>query len=94
MRWCEIQAATQRKPTNNQSSAPLEKKNTSGAGATRKRSSHGRALRYDALPAALVDLTKRGLLDTLGVCIGAGTLAPESKIVAGTVCDFGGKPEK
>ena len=37
-----------------------------GAGATRKLARHAATLQYDALPAAMVDLTKQCVLDTLG----------------------------
>ena len=65
----------------------------SGTHATLKLARHAATLQYDALPTALVELTKRCLLDTLGVCIGASMLAPEGKIVAEYVQDLGGKPE-
>ena len=64
-----------------------------GAGATRKLACHAATLRYDDLPRELVELTKKCLLDTLGVCIGASTLAEEGKIVTEYVRDLGGKPE-
>ena len=54
---------------------------------------HAAALHFDALPPQLVDLIKQCVLDTLGVSIGASTLAPEAKIVAAYVNDLGGKPE-
>jgi 2-methylcitrate dehydratase PrpD len=67
--------------------------NTSGKDATRKLARHAATLRYEALPRALVDLTKQCVLDTLGVSIGASTIAPEAKIVADYVRDMGGKAE-
>jgi 2-methylcitrate dehydratase PrpD len=64
-----------------------------GAGATRRLARHAATLRYEALPPAVVELTKQCVLDTLGVTIGASSLAPEAKIVADYVRDLGGKPE-
>ena len=64
-----------------------------GKGATRKLARHAATLDYDALPPALVELTKQCILDTLGVSIGASTLAPEAEIVAEYVRDLGGKPQ-
>jgi len=61
--------------------------------ATRKLARHAAALKYDALPPALVELTKQCVLDTLGVSIGASTLAPEARIIADYVRDLGGMPE-
>lgn len=40
-----------------------------------------------------MELTKQCILDTLGVAIGASTLAPEAKLVARYVSSLGGKPE-
>jgi 2-methylcitrate dehydratase PrpD len=62
------------------------------ADATRKLARHSATLDYDALPPALVELTKQCILDTLGVSIGASTLAPEAQIVADYVRDLGGRP--
>jgi len=64
-----------------------------GEGATRALAAHAASLSFETLPAALVDLVKRCVLDTLGVAIGASTLAPESRIVRDHVLDQGGKPE-
>ena len=64
-----------------------------GKGVTRQLARHAATLRYEALPSALVDLTKQCVLDTLGVAIGASTLAPEAPILAEYVNDLGGKPE-
>jgi 2-methylcitrate dehydratase PrpD len=66
---------------------------SAGAGATRKLARHAATLSYAAIPPALVDLTKQCVLDTLGVCLGATTLAAEARIVAHYVRDLGGKPE-
>jgi 2-methylcitrate dehydratase PrpD len=60
---------------------------------TLKLARHAAALRYEALPPALVDLLKQCVLDTLGVSIGASTLAPEAATLADYVKDLGGKPE-
>ncbi|MBI4189025.1 MAG: MmgE/PrpD family protein [Betaproteobacteria bacterium] len=64
-----------------------------GEGATRKLVYHAATLNYEALPSALVALTKQCILDTLGVCIGATGLAEEAPIVTEYVKDMGGKPE-
>src|SRR5688572_19578266 len=64
-----------------------------GTGATRRLARHAATLEYAALPPALVDMIKQCTLDTLGVTIGASTLAPEARIVAEYVKDLGGKPE-
>jgi 2-methylcitrate dehydratase PrpD len=61
--------------------------------ATRKLARHAATLRYEALPAPLVEMTKQCILDTLGVSIGASTLAPEGRIIADYVRDLGGKQE-
>lgn len=67
--------------------------NNQGAGATRKLAEHVTALTYDMLPDEVVALTKRCILDTLGVTIGASRLSPEGRILADYVRDLGGKPE-
>jgi len=64
-----------------------------GNDATRRLARHAATLRYEALPPALVELTKQCVLDTLGVTIGASSLSPEAKIVADYVHDLGGKAE-
>ena len=51
-------------------------------GATRALAQHAATLQFDALPAALVELIKQCVLDTLGVAIGASGLAPEAKTLA------------
>ena len=62
-------------------------------GVTRKLARHAASLRYEALPSALVELTKQCVLDTLGVSIGASTLAPEAAILADYAREQGGRPE-
>jgi 2-methylcitrate dehydratase PrpD len=64
-----------------------------GQGISRRLAEHAASLRYEALPAALVERIKLCVLDTLGVSIGASTLAAEAAIVADYVRDLGGKPE-
>ncbi len=64
-----------------------------GDGATRRLARHAATLRYEALPPAVVELTKQCVLDTLGVTIGASSLSPEARIVVDYVRDLGGKPE-
>ena len=60
---------------------------------TRALARHAATLKYEALPPALVDVTKQCVLDTLGVAVGASTLAPEAAILVEYVRDLGGKPE-
>src|SRR6185503_12456388 len=60
---------------------------------TRTLARHAATLEFEALPPALVEVTKQCVLDTLGVCAGASTLAPEAAILAEYVRDLGGKPE-
>ena len=64
-----------------------------GHGVTRKLARHAATLRYESLPPALVDMIKQCVLDTLGVSIGASTLAPEARILADYVREQGGNPE-
>jgi len=64
-----------------------------GAGVTRRFARHAATLRYQALPPVLVELLKQCVLDTLGVSIGASTLAPEAAILAEYAKEQGGKPE-
>ncbi len=64
-----------------------------GKGATRKLARHAATLRYEDLPPELVALTKRCVLDTLGVTIGASGMADEGRIAFEYVNDLGGKPE-
>lgn len=64
-----------------------------GRGVTRKLARHAATLRYESLPPELVDMLKQCVLDTLGVTIGASTLAPEARILADYVKEQGGKPE-
>jgi 2-methylcitrate dehydratase PrpD len=63
------------------------------SGVTRALAEHASSLAYDALPAPLVERIKQCVLDTLGVSIGASTLAEEAKIVVDYVRELGGKPE-
>jgi 2-methylcitrate dehydratase PrpD len=67
--------------------------NDAGKDATRRLAQHASTLQYETLPPALVELAKQCVLDTLGVCIGASTLASEAAIVADYVRELGGKPE-
>jgi 2-methylcitrate dehydratase PrpD len=63
------------------------------AGATRKLAEHAAALKYEDLPQAVIDITKRCVLDTLGVTIGASGLIEESPVLRDYVKDQGGKAE-
>jgi 2-methylcitrate dehydratase PrpD len=60
---------------------------------TRTLARHAATLQLEALPPALVEVTKQCVLDTLGVSVGASTLAPEAAILAQYVRDLGGRPE-
>jgi 2-methylcitrate dehydratase PrpD len=64
-----------------------------GSGVTRALAEHASRLSFEALPAPLVTRIKQCVLDTLGVSIGATTLAEEAKIVFEYVRELGGKPE-
>ena len=64
-----------------------------GKDVTRKLARHAATLRYEMLPPALVDMIKQCVLDTLGVSIGASTLAPEARILVDYAKEQGGKPE-
>ena len=50
---------------------PHDESQARGKGATRALARHASALRFDALPAELVELLKQCVLDTLGVAFGA-----------------------
>lgn len=50
-------------------------------------------LTYDALPADVIDMTKKGILDTVGVIIPASTTSPETKKLVDLMLDVGGKAE-
>ena len=63
------------------------------SGVTRALAQHACNLSYDALPTRLVERIKQIVLDTLGVSIGASTLAEEAKIVVDYVDALGGKPQ-
>src|SRR5688572_14293574 len=62
-------------------------------GATRRLAEYAAALQYEQLPAELIELTKRCILDTLGVTAGASALAPEARMTFEYVTELGGKPE-
>lgn len=64
-----------------------------GENATCNMARHVAGLRYAALPAALVELMKQCLLDTLGVSVGASGMAPEGRIAHEYVKEMGGAPE-
>jgi 2-methylcitrate dehydratase PrpD len=63
------------------------------SGVTRALAEHALNLSYDALPPRLVERIKEIVLDTLGVSIGASTLAEEAKIVVDYVNALGGRPQ-
>ena len=62
-------------------------------GATRRIARHAASLQFDDLSPEMVTLTKKCVLDTLGVIIGASGMAPEGRIARDYVMDQGGKPE-
>ena len=64
-----------------------------GQNATQTLAEYAAAIEYEALPTALVALIKQCVLDTLGVVIGATSLASEARIVADYVTDLGGREE-
>lgn len=64
-----------------------------GKDATLKIARHAATLRYEDLPPAMVALTKRCVLDTLGVTIGASGMAEEGRIAYEYVKEMGGKSE-
>jgi 2-methylcitrate dehydratase PrpD len=63
------------------------------AGATRKLAGYAASLSYGALPLEIVNLTKQCILDTLGVTIGASTLAPEAALLREHVVEQSGAHE-
>ncbi len=67
--------------------------NTGSDGATHLLAQHAATLSYEALPAALVNMLKQCVLDTLGVTIGASGLAAEAKTLADYVNEFDGKAD-
>lgn len=78
------------------SAATVPQRETAGSegrGVTRALARHAATLQYDALPPELVEMLKQCVLDTLGVSIGASTLAPEASILRDYVNDLGGRPE-
>ena len=66
---------------------------TAGKDASRKLARHAATLQYDAIPMALLELTKQCVLDTLGVAIGASGINDEAKVVYEYVRDLGGKEQ-
>lgn len=66
---------------------------SNGQGATRRLAAYAATLPYEALPEDIVRLTKQCILDTLGVTVGASSLAPEAELLAAHVAEQGGVPE-
>ena len=62
-------------------------------GATRRLAEYAASVQYEQLPPELVELTKRCILDTLGVTVGASSLAPEGRMTFEYVSELAGKPE-
>lgn len=50
-------------------------------------------IKFDDIPADVIEVTKRSILDTLGVMIAASTLEPKINKIIELVKDGGGKPE-
>ncbi len=73
---------------------PVDKSSSvTGENATRKMAKHVANLKYEMLPAQLVDLMKQCVLDTLGVSIGASGMALEGRIAYEYVKSMEGKGE-
>jgi 2-methylcitrate dehydratase PrpD len=62
-----------------------------GDAATSRLAHHVASLDFQALPTELVTLIKQCILDTIGVTIGASTLATEAKLLFDYVNGFGGR---
>ena len=62
-------------------------------GTIRKLAEHTATLIYDMLPKALVALTKRCILDMLGITLAASCLSPKGKVLADYVREGGGRAE-
>jgi 2-methylcitrate dehydratase PrpD len=64
-----------------------------GVGVSRKLAAFAASLTYEMLTPEVIELTKQCIVDTLGVCTGASSLAPEGKIIYDFVSEMEGKPE-
>jgi len=51
------------------------------------------SLQYESLPSEVVDVTKKGILDTLGVILGASGTVPEAEILVDMITRLGGRPD-
>jgi 2-methylcitrate dehydratase PrpD len=69
----------------------MNKQIDTGEGATSRLANHVGSLDFQSLPSALVTLIKQCILDTVGVTIGASTLATEAKVLFDYVNGFGGR---
>jgi len=49
--------------------------------------------KYEDIPAEIVEITKKGILDTLGDAVAASTAAPKCRELVELVKDGGGKAE-
>ena len=54
---------------------------------------YGAGLRYEDLPSEIVDMTKRGILDTLAVMLAASGTTSEVKVLVEMMREIGGKKE-
>lgn len=54
---------------------------------------HAVHLTYDALPDDVIDMTKKGILDTIGVILPAGTTSPETQQLVDLMIETGGREE-
>ncbi len=73
------------------STAPIGESQTEDAGRTL--ASYAATLRFEALPPAVVRVTKQCILDVLGTTLAATTLAPEAPLFRNYVREVGGTPE-
>ena len=63
------------------------------AGATRLIAEYAATLPAEALPNEVVALTRRSVLDSLGVALAATGLAPEADLIRRYITDLGGRPD-
>ena len=64
-----------------------------GVDAARTMARYAATLPFEALPPAVVRVTKQCILDTVGVTLAATTLAPEAPLFHDYVCDVGGRED-
>lgn len=54
---------------------------------------HAEQMTFDMLPPDVVDMTKKSILDTIGVILPAGTTSPETRALADLMFETGGREE-